>query len=304
MARTYRIAVIPGDGIGKETVPKSLKVLDVATRRFGFHLEFAHYDWSCDRYKKTGAMMPADGMERLAESDSIVLGAIGWPDVPDHISLWGLLIPIRRGFDQYVNLRPCKLMSGRAHPACRAHRGGYRLLRGAREHRGRVFLGGRADVPGHRAGVCLAAERVHPPRRRSCAALRLRAGAKPPETAPDLGHQVERHHHHHAIMGRTLRGDGASVSGGAHRPVSYRHPVRAFRAASGLVRRGGGVEPVRRHTERSRPGGRRIDRHRAVRQHQPRAGPPVDVRTGARLGAGHCRAGNLQPDRPDLVGRR
>ena len=112
MARTHRIAVVPGDGIGKETVPEALKVLDAAARRFGFGLEFTHYDWSCETYKRTGAMMPADGMDRLGQSDSILLGAVGWPDVPDHISLWGLLIPIRRGFDQYVNLRPCKLMPG------------------------------------------------------------------------------------------------------------------------------------------------------------------------------------------------
>jgi tartrate dehydrogenase/decarboxylase / D-malate dehydrogenase len=112
MAKTHRIAVVPGDGIGKETVPEALKVLDAAARRFGFDLEFAHYDWSCETYTRTGAMMPPDGMERLAESHSILLGAVGWPGVPDHISLWGLLIPIRRGFDQYVNLRPCKLMPG------------------------------------------------------------------------------------------------------------------------------------------------------------------------------------------------
>src|ERR1700730_4936323 len=112
MARTHRIAVVPGDGIGKETVPEALKVLDAAARRFGFGLEFAHYDWSCETYKKTGAMMPADGMEQLARSESILLGAVGWPDVPDHISLWGLLIPIRRGFDQYVNLRPIRLLEG------------------------------------------------------------------------------------------------------------------------------------------------------------------------------------------------
>ncbi|MEJ0015577.1 MAG: tartrate dehydrogenase [Acetobacteraceae bacterium] len=112
MARTHRIAVVPGDGIGKETVPEALKVLDAAARRFNFDLEFAHYDWSCETYNKTGAMMPADGLEQLAQSDSILLGAVGWPGVPDHVSLWGLLIPIRRGFDQYVNLRPCKLMPG------------------------------------------------------------------------------------------------------------------------------------------------------------------------------------------------
>ncbi|MDE2007709.1 MAG: tartrate dehydrogenase, partial [Rhodospirillales bacterium] len=112
MAGTHRIAVIPGDGIGKETVPESLKVLDAAASRFRFHLDLVHYDWSCETYQRTGAMMPADGMERLKESDSILLGAVGWPGVPDHISLWGLLIPIRRGFDQYINLRPCKLMPG------------------------------------------------------------------------------------------------------------------------------------------------------------------------------------------------
>src|SRR6201996_3439212 len=112
MPKTHRIAVVPGDGIGKETVPEALKVLDAASRRFGFGLEYAHHDWSCETYKKTGAMMPPDGMERLGQSDSILLGAVGWPDVPDHVSLWGLLIPIRRGFDQYVNLRPCKLLPG------------------------------------------------------------------------------------------------------------------------------------------------------------------------------------------------
>ena len=112
MARTHRIAVLPGDGIGKETVPEALKVLDAASRRFGFDLSYTHYDWSCETYRQTGRMMPPDGLDRLRESDSILLGAVGWPGVPDHVSLWGLLIPIRRGFDQYVNLRPCKLLPG------------------------------------------------------------------------------------------------------------------------------------------------------------------------------------------------
>jgi len=112
MARRYRIAVIPGDGIGKETVPEGLRVLDAAARRFGFELALDHHDWSCERYAQTGAMMPADGLDRLRDCDAIFLGAVGWPGVPDHVSLWGLLIPLRRGFDQYVNLRPCKLMPG------------------------------------------------------------------------------------------------------------------------------------------------------------------------------------------------
>ncbi|TQF80377.1 tartrate dehydrogenase [Elioraea sp. Yellowstone] len=114
--RTYRLAVIPGDGIGKEVVPEGLRVLDAAARRFGFGLALTEYDWSCETYQKTGRMMPQDGLDRLRESDAIFLGAVGWPGVPDHVSLWGLLIPIRRTFDQYVNLRPCRLMPGAKTP--------------------------------------------------------------------------------------------------------------------------------------------------------------------------------------------
>ena len=114
--KSYRIAVIPGDGIGKETVPEGLRVLDAAARRFGFDLRPTQYDWSCETYTQTGRMMPEDGLDRLRDSDSIFLGAVGWPGVPDHVSLWGLLIPIRRVFDQYVNLRPCRLLPGARTP--------------------------------------------------------------------------------------------------------------------------------------------------------------------------------------------
>jgi len=116
MSRSYRIAVVPGDGIGKETVPEGLRVLDAAARRFGFDFKLSHYDWSCETYAKTGRMMPEDGIEQLRDSDSIFLGAVGWPGVPDHVSLWGLLIPIRREFDQYIRLRPCRLMPGAKTP--------------------------------------------------------------------------------------------------------------------------------------------------------------------------------------------
>jgi tartrate dehydrogenase/decarboxylase/D-malate dehydrogenase len=115
-SRTHRIAVIPGDGIGRETVPEGLRVLEAAGRRFGFTLASTEYDWSCDRYAKTGAMMPEDGLDQLRAHDGIFLGAVGWPGVPDHVSLWGLLIPIRRGFDQYANIRPCRLLPGTRTP--------------------------------------------------------------------------------------------------------------------------------------------------------------------------------------------
>jgi len=112
LAKTYTIAAIPGDGIGKEVVPEGMRVLEAAGRRFGFALKWREFDWSCERYAKTGSMMPADGLDQLRASDGIFLGAVGFPGVPDHVSLWGLLIPIRRGFKQYVNLRPIRLLAG------------------------------------------------------------------------------------------------------------------------------------------------------------------------------------------------
>ncbi len=108
----HRIAVIPGDGIGKEVVPEGQRVLEAAARRFGFELAWSEFDWSCERFRKTGRMMPDDGLEELRTCDAIFLGAVGAPGVPDHVSLWGLLIPIRRAFRQYVNLRPVRLLRG------------------------------------------------------------------------------------------------------------------------------------------------------------------------------------------------
>ena len=109
----HRIAVIPGDGIGKEVMPEGIRVLEAAGRRFGIGLEWSEFDWSCDYYLKHGRMMPEDWFEQLRGFDAIYFGAVGWPaTVPDHVSLWGSLIPFRRNFDQYVNLRPCRLMPG------------------------------------------------------------------------------------------------------------------------------------------------------------------------------------------------
>ncbi len=110
--KTYKIAAIPGDGIGKEVIPESIKVLNEVSEKCGFKLDFKTYDYSCEHYTLHGKMMPDDGIERLRDSDSIFLGAVGFPGVPDHISLWGLLVPIRRTFQQYVNLRPVKLLKG------------------------------------------------------------------------------------------------------------------------------------------------------------------------------------------------
>ena len=108
----YRVAVIPGDGIGKEVIPVGMRILDAVARRCGFDMRWHSFDWSCQRYADSGEMMPADGIEQLAEFDAVYLGAVGYPGVPDQVSLWGLLIPIRRRFDQYVNLRPCRMLPG------------------------------------------------------------------------------------------------------------------------------------------------------------------------------------------------
>ena len=108
----HRVAVIPGDGIGKEVVPEGIRVLEAAGRRFGFDVEWAHFDWSCETYARTGRMMPEDGLDQLRAFEAIFLGAVGFPGVPDHVSLWGLLIPIRRTFQQYINLRPVRLLKG------------------------------------------------------------------------------------------------------------------------------------------------------------------------------------------------
>ncbi|MDX1403687.1 MAG: tartrate dehydrogenase [Woeseiaceae bacterium] len=112
MTAPIRVAVIPGDGIGKEVIPEGMRVLEAAGRKHGISFEWREFDWSCKTWLETGSMMPEDGIEQLREFDAIYLGAVGDPGVPDHLSLWGLLIPIRRGFDQYVNLRPVRLFEG------------------------------------------------------------------------------------------------------------------------------------------------------------------------------------------------
>ncbi|MDX1512972.1 MAG: tartrate dehydrogenase [Gammaproteobacteria bacterium] len=108
----YRIAVIPGDGIGNEVVPEGMRCLEAAGRRFGIEFDWDRYPWSCELYKNSGRMMEEDGLDKIRDHDAVFLGAVGFPGVPDHVSLWGLLIPIRREFHQYVALRPVRLMNG------------------------------------------------------------------------------------------------------------------------------------------------------------------------------------------------
>ena len=109
---TIKVAVIPGDGIGKEVMPEGMRCLEAAGAKHGITFDWQEFDWSCEMFLKTGRMMPEDGIEQLRAFDAVYLGAAGFPTVPDHISLWGLLIPIRREFDQNINLRPVRLFEG------------------------------------------------------------------------------------------------------------------------------------------------------------------------------------------------
>ena len=119
----HEIALLPGDGIGREVMRAAETVLDAVGSSHGVKLRYHRYDWSCETFKATGRMMPEDGLDRLRDHDAILLGAVGFPGVPDHISLWGMLLPIRREFQQYVNLRPVRLLPGITSPLRDKHPG-------------------------------------------------------------------------------------------------------------------------------------------------------------------------------------
>ena len=151
--RVYRIAVIPGDGIGKEVVPEGLRVLEAAASRFGFALQQDSFDFaSADYYQKHGRMMPEDWKELIGRHDAIFFGAVGWPQVvPDHVSLWGSLILFRREFDQYVNLRPVRLMPGVTAPLAGRKPGDIDFYVVRENTEGEYSAIGGPHVPRHRA---------------------------------------------------------------------------------------------------------------------------------------------------------
>ena len=223
--RVHRIAVIPGDGIGKEVMPEGVRVLEAAAKKFGFELRLDDFDFaSCDYHEKHGRMMPEDWKEQIGSHDAIYFGAVGMPDkLPDHISLWGSLILFRREFDQYVNLRPVRLMPGVPCPLAGRKPGDidFWVVRENTEGEysaigGKMFAGTEREVVVQetvmsRTGVDRVLE------------VRVRIGALHAEEAPDVGHQVERHRDHHAVLGRAREGDGEELSGRDVEPVPHRH---------------------------------------------------------------------------------
>jgi tartrate dehydrogenase/decarboxylase/D-malate dehydrogenase len=295
MARTHKIAVIPGDGIGKETTPEGLRVLDAAARRFGFDLQLSHYDWSCETYKQTGRMMPEDGLDRLRDSDSIFLGAVGWPGVPDHVSLWGLLIPIRRVFDQYVSLRPCRLMPGARTPLANRTPAeiDFFVVRENTEGEyssvgGRMFEGTDREFVSQQSVLTRTGTDRILRYAFDLAMTRPRRKVTSATKSNGITFTMPYWDERFAAMAKNY----PEVT---DRPVPHRHPLRPLRAAPGLVRRGGGLQPVRRHPVGPRPGGGGLHRHRALRQHQPGQDRALHVRAGPRQRARHRRQAHLQP---------
>ena len=144
--KSYRIASIPGDGIGNEVIPAGIEVLQTLAAKEGFQFAFEHFDWGSERYKRTGTYIPDGGLEKLKSFDAIFFGAVGAPDVPDHISLWGLRLPICQGFDQYANVRPSRVLPGVTSPLANAKDIDWVIIRensegeysgsGGRAHRG------------------------------------------------------------------------------------------------------------------------------------------------------------------------
>ena len=302
--RIHRVAVIPGDGIGQEVMPEGVRVLEAAAKKFGFKLAFDDFDFaSCDYYDKHGRMMPEDWKEKIGKHDAIYFGAVGMPDrVPDHISLWGSLILFRREFDQYVNLRPVRLMPGVPSPLAGRKPGDidFWVVRENTEGEyssigGKMFPGTDREVVVQETVMSrIGVDRV--------LKFAFELAQDHAEEASDLSDQVERHRHHHAVLGRAREGNGEKLSRREMESVSHRHPDRALRHEPGQVQRRRRLQSVRRYSLGSRSGLHRHDRHRAVRQHQSGAAVSVGVRAGARL-ARRIFTGRASPIRSARSGR-
>ena len=151
--REYSIAAIPADGIGPEVISAGTTVLEALQKRVGdIRLNVETFDWGSDFYRRHGVMMPADGLDRLKAFDAIYFGAVGAPDVPDHVTLWGLRLPICQGFDQYANVRPTRILPGITPPLRNCGAGRPRLGHRARKLGGRVFRQRRSRPQGPAGG--------------------------------------------------------------------------------------------------------------------------------------------------------
>ena len=188
---SFRIAVIAGDGIGKEVIPAGIAAIEKATRGSGVSVSFSELPWSCEYYLQHGRMMDEDGYERMAAFDALYMGALGAPGVSDAASA-GLILGIRQKFDQYVNLRPMRLLPGLSSPLANRGAGGHRHGLRARELGGRVLRRRRPDPSRHAARGRAAGRRLHAARHRADPALRLRGRREAAAEDARQRDQVER----------------------------------------------------------------------------------------------------------------
>ena len=213
-SRTYKIAILAGDGIGKEVVPAGLAAIEAAIKGTGITIDWTELPWGCDYYLEKGRMMDEDGFERAAKFDAIYLGAIGSPKVPDHIAVWDLLLPLRQRFQQYVNLRPMRLLPGLTSPLANRTSADIDMVCVRENSEGEYSgVGGRIHV-GTPHEVAEQTGRLHPRRHRADRALRIRGGVE--AAAQDAGErdQVECAAARDGAVGRSRRDRGEGLSAG------------------------------------------------------------------------------------------
>ncbi len=300
----FRIAVIPGDGIGNEVVPEGIKVLERIAETSGGQISFVFesFPWGSAYYHQHGRMMAENALSVLQRFDAIYFGAVGWPDVPDHVSLWGLRLAICQGFDQYVCLRPVRLLPGIASP----------LRDGTPERIDFVVV--RENTEGEYAGVGGRRGSGDSEIALQTAVFTAHGCERIIRYAFDLAmtrHETKGHERdqeqcpavRHDALGRGLPPGRGRISTGDDRAMARRCHGRPVRAQARDARCRGRLEPLRRHPVRSWQRARGQSRHRGQRQYRSGAPHAEHVRAGAWVSAGHCRPGHRKPDRPDLERR-
>ena len=284
--KTYRIATIPGDGIGKEVVPAGRKVLDaLAETSSSFSFEFENFDWGGDYFREHGVMMPEDGLNALKDKDAILFGSAGDPHIPDHITLWGLRLKICQGFDQYANVRPTRILPGIDGPLKRCRPGRPELGHRARELRRRVRRHRRQGPPGppDRGGDGRVDDDAR--RRRAHHAFRVPSRTVEATQAADRDHEEQRAAPRDGDVGRDRARDLARVPRRHLGQGTRRRVDRSHDQPSGVARHDRRDQPARRHPERPRGGAGRQPRHRADRQH--RSGAALSRRCSSRSTVRH-----------------
>jgi tartrate dehydrogenase/decarboxylase/D-malate dehydrogenase len=306
MIPTFRIALIAGDGIGKEVMPEGLRVVLAAAERFGFELDCRTIDWaSCDYYAQHGQMMPDDWKEQLRGVDALYFGAVGWPGtVPDHVSLWGSLLKFRREFDQYINLRPVRLFEGVPCPLAGRKPGDIDYLVVRENTEGEYTSLGGVMYEGTEREIVIQ-ESVFS-RHGTDRVLRYAYELAESRARKQLtrGHQEQRHCHQHAVVGQPRRRDRAATiptwrSTSSTSTFCRRASCCSPRASTWWWRATCSATscptwgPATTGTIGLAPSAN-LNPDRTL---------SIAVRAGARLGARHLRPEHRQSDRDDLVGR-